>query len=155
MSEASSAASAAAPATLAALGPDVGVRLRALLADVDPAATLDADAEELLLSMADDFVKRIAARAAQLARHRRSESLDARDLRFCLGRHWGITVPAVIEEPEVLAAPAKAPAPKEAPKPKAKAAAKKRRAAPQADGADEADDAPAPAPAPARKRARR
>lgn len=151
MSEASSAASAAAPATLAALGPDVGVRLRALLADVDPAATLDADAEELLLSMADDFVKRIAARAAQLARHRRSESLDARDLRFCLGRHWGITVPAVIEEPEVLAAPAKAPAPK----PKAKAAAKKRRAAPQADGASEADDAPAPAPAPARKRARR
>ncbi|KAJ1460641.1 transcription initiation factor TFIID subunit A-domain-containing protein [Pelagophyceae sp. CCMP2097] len=70
-----------------------GARLAQLLREVDPNFKLEPGAEALVLQMADDFVTRVTQRAAEYAKHRNSETLDAIDLQLCLEKHWGIRIP--------------------------------------------------------------
>ena len=70
-------------------------RLGALLEEIEPCCSLDADAESLVLSMIDDFVEQVTRRACEVARHRRAESLSVADLQLVLRKYWGIELPGI------------------------------------------------------------
>ena len=60
--------------------------LKDLVKEVDPSEQLDEDVEELLLQVADDFIENVINNSCQLAKHRKSNILEAKDVQFHLGR---------------------------------------------------------------------
>lgn len=75
--------------------PLVGQKLQSLLESIDPNYVLDAEAEEQLLRLADDFVDSVVRRGMRLAKHRGSDRLEVPDLALVLKKGWGITVPGL------------------------------------------------------------
>ncbi|GAB0491921.1 hypothetical protein MMPV_003177 [Pyropia vietnamensis] len=61
--------------------------------------TLDADVEEFLQEHADEFVESVTLAACRLARHRKSKTLDARDVALHLSRSWSLRVPGYGDDP--------------------------------------------------------
>ncbi|CCK71880.1 Taf12p KNAG_0I00890 [Huiozyma naganishii CBS 8797] len=59
----------------------------------DGETVMDGDVEQLLLDLADDFVSDVTAFACRLAKHRGSDSLEARDVQLHLERNWNIRLP--------------------------------------------------------------
>jgi len=60
---------------------------------VDPHEQLDEDVEEALLHVADDFLEQAVTAAARLARHRRANTLEVRDVQAVLERNWNMWIP--------------------------------------------------------------
>lgn len=67
--------------------------LRQLLAQEAPGERLEPEVEEVLLDIADDFVDSVTAFACSLARHRKSDVLEAKDITLHLRRNLGMSVP--------------------------------------------------------------
>lgn len=61
-------------------------KLRELLASIDDDDRLTDEAEDLLQDVADDFLNSITTFACQLAKHRKSERLEVKDIAFHLGK---------------------------------------------------------------------
>lgn len=59
----------------------------------DGKTTIDGDVEELLLDLADEFVLSVTTFACRLAKHRKTESVDVRDVQLHLERNWNIRIP--------------------------------------------------------------
>ncbi|RLV94924.1 Transcription initiation factor TFIID subunit 12 [Spathaspora sp. JA1] len=59
----------------------------------DVKMTVDGDVEDLFLDLADDFVRSIMEFSCRLAKHRKIDRVDVRDLQVNLERNWGIRVP--------------------------------------------------------------
>ncbi|VEU24363.1 DEKNAAC105621 [Brettanomyces naardenensis] len=59
----------------------------------DTDVTIDGDVEDLLLDLADEFVTSVTSFACRLAKHRKSDSLDVRDVQLHLERNWNIRIP--------------------------------------------------------------
>ena len=59
----------------------------------DTDVAIDGDVEELLLDLADEFVTSVTSFACRLAKHRKSNSLDVKDVQLHLERNWNIRVP--------------------------------------------------------------
>ncbi|KAK9481160.1 transcription initiation factor TFIID subunit A-domain-containing protein [Lipomyces japonicus] len=57
------------------------------------ATNLDPDVEELLIDLADDFVKSVSSFAYRIAKHRKAQTVDVKDLQLHLERDWNIRVP--------------------------------------------------------------
>ncbi|KAI8925395.1 transcription initiation factor TFIID subunit A-domain-containing protein [Entophlyctis helioformis] len=72
--------------------------LRLLMRQVDKEQKLDMDVEDLLLDVANEFVRSVSDSAAKLAKHRGSSSLDVRDVLFELDRTHDIRVPGYGED---------------------------------------------------------
>uniref|UniRef100_A0A7S3JUA8 Transcription initiation factor TFIID subunit 12 domain-containing protein n=1 Tax=Aureoumbra lagunensis TaxID=44058 RepID=A0A7S3JUA8_9STRA len=76
-----------------------GAKLETLLKEIDENFELETEAQELVLKMTDEFVKKVTKRAAEYAKHRKSATLQAVDLQLCLEKHWGISVPGLAVRP--------------------------------------------------------
>ena len=68
-------------------------RLQELLQEIDPRATLDEDVEDILLQIADDFIESVVNSSCQIAKHRKSNVLEVRDIQMHLERNWNMWVP--------------------------------------------------------------
>ena len=77
------------------ISPMIGQRLRDLVTSLDPNYTLDADAEEQVLELADDFLEKVTKQSMRLAQHRGSKTLDVSDIQLVLAKQWGIVIPGL------------------------------------------------------------
>ncbi|XP_006164629.1 transcription initiation factor TFIID subunit 12 isoform X2 [Tupaia chinensis] len=68
-------------------------KLQDLVREVDPSEQLDEDVEEMLLQIADDFIESVVTAACQLARHRKSSTLEVKDVQLHLERQWNMWIP--------------------------------------------------------------
>ncbi|KAG9332052.1 hypothetical protein JZ751_016185 [Albula glossodonta] len=73
-------------------------KLQDLVREIDPNEQLDEDVEEMLLQIADDFIESVVTAACQLARHRKSNTLEVKDVQLHLGkggneRQWNMWIP--------------------------------------------------------------
>lgn len=59
----------------------------------DGKTTVDGDVEELLLDLADEFVSSVTTFACRLAKHRKTDTVDVRDVQLHLERNWNIRIP--------------------------------------------------------------
>lgn len=75
--------------------PLVGQRLRDLVSSLDPSYALDAEAEEQVLLLADDFLDKVTRQSIRLAQHRGSRTLDVQDVQLALSKQWGIEIPGL------------------------------------------------------------
>ncbi|KAL4144795.1 hypothetical protein PRNP1_013921 [Phytophthora ramorum] len=71
-------------------------QLGELLRSIDPKCCFHPAVEELLLDMASDFVQDVVDFSGKLAKHRRSTTLEPRDLQFCLAKNYGISLAGVL-----------------------------------------------------------
>lgn len=60
-------------------------RITELVREVDPTEQLEEEVEEMLLSIADDFIESTVNAACRLAKHRGARSLDVKDVQMYLG----------------------------------------------------------------------
>jgi len=68
-------------------------RLQELMKEVDPLEQLDEDVEEMLLQIADDFIDNVVTSACQIAKHRKANSVEVKDVQLHLERNWNMWIP--------------------------------------------------------------
>ncbi|GLT94675.1 hypothetical protein SLE2022_124040 [Rubroshorea leprosula] len=64
-----------------------------LITQIDPSERLDPEVEDILVDIAEDFVDSITTFGCQLAKHRKSDTLEAKDILVHLERNWNMTLP--------------------------------------------------------------
>lgn len=67
-------------------------KINELMKEIDPRITVHPQVEEFLMELADEFLDQVASFSAQLAKHRRSTVLEAKDVQFCLKKNWNIHI---------------------------------------------------------------
>ncbi|XP_031567628.1 transcription initiation factor TFIID subunit 12-like isoform X2 [Actinia tenebrosa] len=68
-------------------------RIQELLHEIDPQEQMDDDVEDLLLQIADDFIENVVNASCQIAKHRKSNTLEVKDVQLHLERCWNMWIP--------------------------------------------------------------
>lgn len=77
------------------MAPLIGQRIQDLVKSIDPNYTIDAQAEEQVLQLADDFLDKVCKQSLRMAQHRGSKTLDVQDVQLVLAKQWGIVIPGL------------------------------------------------------------
>eukprot|EP00299_Pterocystis_sp_00344_P003886 c1467_g1_i1.p1 GENE.c1467_g1_i1~~c1467_g1_i1.p1 ORF type:complete len:171 (+),score=32.12 c1467_g1_i1:54-515(+) len=79
-------------------------RLQDLLSEISQHDSMEPEVERALMDIAEDFVESVTSFSCQLARHRNSNILEAKDIRLHLEKNWNLRVPG-FTHPEDLRVP--------------------------------------------------
>ncbi|KAJ3222162.1 putative tRNA threonylcarbamoyladenosine biosynthesis protein kae1 [Chytriomyces hyalinus] len=70
-----------------------------LLAEIDASDALDSGVEDVLYTLADNFIDHITQVACKMAKHRHSKVAKIKDFQFPLERSWNLRIPTTIVHP--------------------------------------------------------